>query len=71
MLFHFFKFNTLALLIVLCLAENLPYFGKDMDLSLGYNMAEDTMETIQFEYLNMIAAYMLHHQWFVYFIIGS
>ena len=60
MLFHFFKFNTLALLIVLCLAENLPYFGKDMDLSLGYNMAEDTMETIQFEYLNMIAAYMLH-----------
>ena len=43
-----------------CLAENLPYFGKDMDLSLGYNMAKDTMQTIQFEYLNMIAAYMLH-----------
>ena len=62
MLFHFFKFITLALLIasVPCLAENLPYFGKDMDLSLGYNMAEDTMQTIQVEYLNMIAAYMLH-----------
>ena len=49
MLFHFFVFNTLALLIVCCLAENLPYFGRGMDLSLGYNMAEDTMQTIQFE----------------------
>ena len=37
------------------LAENLLYFGKDMDLCLAYNM-----ETIQFEYLNLIAAYMLH-----------
>ena len=43
-----------------CLAENLPYFGKDMDLSLGYNMAEDTMQTFPSEPLNLIAAYMLH-----------
>jgi hypothetical protein len=42
------------------LAENLPYFGKHMDLSIAYNMEEGTMETIQFEYLNWIAAYMLH-----------
>jgi hypothetical protein len=42
------------------LAENLPYFGKDMDLCLAYNMEEGTMESIQFEYLNLVAAYMLH-----------
>ena len=42
------------------LAENLSYSGKHMDLSLAYNMEEGTMETIQFEYLNLIAAYMLH-----------
>ncbi len=27
------------------LAENLPYFGKHMDLSVAYNMEEGTMET--------------------------
>jgi hypothetical protein len=43
-----------------CRAENLPYFGKHMDLSVAYNMEEGTMETIQFEYLNWIAEYMLH-----------
>jgi hypothetical protein len=43
-----------------CLAENLPYFSKDMDLCLAYNMVEGTMDSIQFEYLNLIAAYMLH-----------
>jgi hypothetical protein len=32
--FYFSKFETLALLIVPCLAENLPNIGKDMDLSL-------------------------------------
>jgi hypothetical protein len=31
-----------------------------MDLCLAYNMEEDTMESIQIEYLNLIAAYMLH-----------
>ena len=36
------------------LAENLPYFGKDMDLCLAYNMEEGTMESIQIEYLNLI-----------------
>jgi hypothetical protein len=43
-----------------CLAENLPYFGKEMDLSLAYNTEEDTMQSIQFKYLSLIAAYMLH-----------
>ncbi len=43
-----------------CLAEKLPYFGKHMDLSIAYNMEEGTMESIQFAYLNLIAAYMLH-----------
>ena len=42
------------------IAENLPYFGKDVDLSFGYNMAEDTMQTIPSEPFNLIAAYMLH-----------
>ncbi len=42
------------------LADNLPYFGKDMDLCLAYNMEEGTMESIQIEYLNLIAAFMLH-----------
>jgi hypothetical protein len=36
------------------LASNLPYFGKDMDLCLAYCMEEDTMESIQIEYLNLI-----------------
>jgi hypothetical protein len=56
----FFKINTLALLIVPSLADNLPYFGKDMDLCLAYNMEEGTMESIQIEYFNLITAYMLH-----------
>ncbi len=42
------------------LADNLPYFSKDMDLCLAYNMEEGNMESIQVEYLNLIAAYMLH-----------
>ena len=58
--FHFFKFTTLALLIVPRLAENLPYCGKEMDLSLAYKLDAGTMDSIQFEYLNLIAAYMLH-----------
>jgi hypothetical protein len=36
------------------LADNLPYFSKDMDLCLAYNMEEGTMESIQIEYLNLI-----------------
>jgi hypothetical protein len=36
--FSFILINTLALLIVPCLAENLLYFGKDMALCLAYNM---------------------------------
>ena len=45
-----------------CLAENLPYFSKDIDLCLAYNMVDGTvtMDSTQFEYLNFIAAYMLH-----------
>ena len=52
----FLYINTLALLIVPCLADSLPYFGigKDMDLCLAYNMEEGTMESIQIEYLNLI-----------------
>jgi hypothetical protein len=42
------------------LADNLLYFGKDMDLLLAYNMEEGTLESIQIQYLNLIAAYMLH-----------
>ena len=38
----------------------MPYFSKGMDLCIAYNMEADTMESIQFEYLNLIAAYMLH-----------
>jgi hypothetical protein len=38
----------------------MPYFSKDMDLCIAYKMEEGTMESIQFEYLNFIAAYMLH-----------
>jgi hypothetical protein len=34
----FLEINTLALLIVPCLADSLPYFCKDMDLCLAYNM---------------------------------
>ncbi len=34
----FLEINTLALLIVPHLAENLLYFAKDMDLRLAYNM---------------------------------
>jgi hypothetical protein len=45
---------------VSCLPENLPYFGKHMDLSIAYNVEEGTKESIHFEYLNLIAAYMLH-----------
>ena len=60
MYFYSFRFYTIAFLIVSCLAENLPYFGRDIDLSVGYNMTDDTMQGIQLEYLNMIAAYMLH-----------
>ncbi len=36
------------------LADNLPYFGKDMYLCLAYNMEEGTMESIQIEYLNLM-----------------
>ena len=43
-----------------CLAENLPYFSRDMDLNIAYNMEEGTMESLQLEYFNLIAAYMLH-----------
>ena len=50
----FLEINTLALLIVPCLADSLPYFCKDMDLCLAYNMEEGTMESIQIEYLNLI-----------------
>ncbi len=42
------------------LAENLPYFSRDMDLSMACNMVVGTMESIQFEYFNLIAEYMLH-----------
>ncbi len=38
----------------------MPYFSKGMDLCIAYNMEAGTMESIQFEYLNLIAAYMLH-----------
>ena len=31
-----------------------------MDLSVAYNMQEGTLESLEFEYLNEIAAYMLH-----------
>ena len=48
------------MLIVPCLAENLPYFSRDMDLNIAYNMEEGTMESIQFKYFNLIAKYMLH-----------
>ena len=41
MSFHFLTFITVALLILPCFAENLPYFGKDVDLSLGYNVTDD------------------------------
>ena len=41
---------SLALLIEPRLAESLPYFGKDMDLSLACDMEEGTMQTIQFKY---------------------
>ncbi len=30
------------------LADSLPYFGKDMDLCLAYNMEEGTMESIHY-----------------------
>jgi hypothetical protein len=60
MLFLFWRLNTITLLTVLLSAENLPYFSRDMNLSLAYNMDECTMETLQFEYLNLIAAYMIH-----------
>ena len=50
----FLEINTLALQIVPCLADSLPYFCKDMDLCLAYNMEEGTMESIQIEYLNLI-----------------
>jgi hypothetical protein len=53
-LISFLEINTLALLIVPCLADSLPYFCKDMDLCLAYNMEEGTMESIQIEYLNLI-----------------
>ncbi len=43
-----------------CHAENLPYFSKDMDLNIAYNMVEGTMESIQLEYFNLFAEYMLH-----------
>jgi hypothetical protein len=46
--FSFLKFETLALLIVPSLAKNLPYFGKDMDFSLAYNMEAGAMDSIQF-----------------------
>jgi hypothetical protein len=54
--------NSLTWLIVPHLEESLPYFGKDTDLCLAsaYNMEEGIMEFIQFEYLNLIAAYMFH-----------
>ena len=50
----FLEINTLALLIVPCLADSLPSICKDMDLCLAYNMEEGTMESIQIEYLNLI-----------------
>ncbi len=43
-----------------CLAENLPYFSRYMDLNIAYNMVVGTMESIQFEYFNLIPVYMLH-----------
>ena len=43
-----------------CLAENLPYFTNDIDLSVAYNMAADDMANVQFEYMNTIGAYILH-----------
>ena len=36
----------------------MPYFSKGMDLCIAYNMEAGTMESIQFEYLNLIVAYM-------------
>ncbi len=45
------------------IAENMAYFDKGIDLSLGYSMEEGALEapqSVQFEYLNLIAAYMLH-----------
>ncbi len=62
----FIAFNLrLALLIVTVppIAENMAYFGKGIDLSLRYSMEEGALEalqSVQFEYLNLIAAYMLH-----------
>ena len=53
-LFHFFKFNTLALLIAPCLAENLPYFGKDMDLSLGYPAWYTLLRQLLIEYVTLL-----------------
>jgi hypothetical protein len=56
----FISISTLAWLIVPRLAENLPYFSRHMDLSVAYNMQEGTLESLEFKYLNEIAAYMLH-----------
>ncbi len=43
----------------LFLQKTFPTSAK-VDLSLAYNLEECIMESIQFEYLNLIAAYMLH-----------
>jgi hypothetical protein len=60
MLIHFWKFITVAFLILPWFAENLPYFAKDVDLSLGYTVTDDIEREIPSEPMNLIAAYMLH-----------
>jgi hypothetical protein len=42
------------------IADNLAYLGKGMDLSLRYSVEEGALDSVQFKYLNLIAAYMLH-----------
>ncbi len=42
------------------IAENIAYFCEGMNLSLGYNTEEGALESVRFEYLNLIAVYMLH-----------
>ncbi len=45
------------------ISENMAYFGEGIDLSLGYSTEEGALEalqSVQLEYLYLIAAYMLH-----------
>jgi hypothetical protein len=42
------------------IAENIAYFGKGTDLSFGFNQEEGGQDCVQFNNLNLIAAYMFH-----------